>query len=73
MNKLSCIPKDYYEHLLFLEDGTSDYMANRIQELCSHPADELNLIGFKASNFIFQNKTPKRQIEKVIAFLHTIL
>lgn len=73
MYKLSCIPEDYYEYLLFLEDGTSDYMANRIQELCNRSVDELNLIGTKASNFIFQNKTPKRQIEKVIAFLHTIL
>lgn len=73
MFKLPCIPTDYHEHLLFIEEENAEHLSNKMMEICSKPTSELNAFGVKASEFIYNNKTPKKQTEKIIDFLHAIL
>lgn len=72
MFKLPCIPTDYHEHLLFIEEENAEHLSNKIMQICSKPISELNAFGVKASEFIYNNKTPKKQTEKIIDFLHAI-
>ncbi len=72
MFKLPCIPTDYHEHLLFIEEENVEHLSYKMMEICSKPTSELNAFGVKASEFIYNNKTPKKQTEKIIDFLHAI-
>lgn len=72
MARLECMPKEYDKYLLFLDDDSAAGMAQRIQEICSMPQQELNNIGAKAARFIFENKSPKIQMASVMRFFENI-
>ena len=72
MSHLKSIPKEYDEHIYYVDDESIDGFKNKIIEICSKPADELRAFGESASQFIFENKTPEPQMKKVINFINTI-
>lgn len=72
MHRLDSIPKEYQEHIFFFDNTDSNSMARRIREICEMPANERNIFGKKAKEFILSNKTPQYQCRKLASFLADI-
>lgn len=72
MSHLQSIPKEYDVHIYYVNDESIDGFKNKIIEVCSKPKAELISFGEAATHFIFENKTPMPQMEKVIKFLKSL-
>ena len=72
MYKLDCLPVDYHEYIYFVEDESVDGLKDKILEVCEKDQSILNKLGQKASKFIFENKTPAKQAQKLVKLLEEI-
>lgn len=70
--KLSSIPKDYEEHVFYVNYENTKVIANRIDELLSN-REELARFGNKAKAFVVEQKNNNIQSKKIIDFIKTIL
>lgn len=68
MCKLTCLPEEYRNHLFFFNDESVEGMAYRIQEICQKTQEELDVFGRSAADFIYREKTPQPQVEKILLF-----
>lgn len=67
--RLSGIPKDYYNHLIFLERETPEDLANLIQKVYLGETYDIENMGIKAKKFIESTKNWKYQSKLVYDFL----
>lgn len=72
MYHLSCLPKEYDEHIYYIEEDSVDGIKKKLVEVCSKQEEELQEFGKQASVFIFENKTPQKQMKKVVDFIKTL-
>lgn len=69
MYKLPCLPDDYFDHVFFIEEESSESMREKIVEVCEKSQIELNEFGEKASVFIKTKKNPIVQVKKVVELI----
>ena len=67
--KIACIPEDYYDYLYFSKGDDAESIKEIIVNVCSKSQSELDIFGKKASEFIFDQKTPKIQVKKIIEMI----
>lgn len=72
MHHLESIPSDYNSHIYYLEDEDVDTMAETIMDICSKPRAELEVFGKEAASFIYEHKTAKSQLKRVVDFMETL-
>lgn len=73
MSHLKSIPKEYDEHIYYVEDETVDGWTKKIQEICGKSNEELSIFGQNARHFIMSYKTPKPMVEILLRFLENKL
>ena len=66
MTKLPCLTNEYFEHLYFIEEETSDFVCKKLKEIFSISNDERNEFGKKAREFVAFNKNANVQAKKII-------
>lgn len=66
MYHLDCIPKEYDEHIYYINEESIDGLKNTIVEVCSKAKEELEQFGKKASEFILKKKNPEVQATKIM-------
>lgn len=72
MFKLDCLPAEYDEYLFFFRDSNAISMAETLKDICEKDPDDLELFGKRASSFIFNNKTPKKQVAKILELFQAL-
>lgn len=72
MSPLKSIPAEYSEYLYYFDDESIDGFSRRIVDICEKPVSELIDFGVRASQFIFQYKTPQPQVERIISFMRSL-
>lgn len=73
MCHLGCLPKEYEQYLLFFNDESIDGMSGRLEQVATINRDELTLLGSDARKFILENKTPKRQVGRILCLIENSL
>ena len=69
MSHLKSIPKEYDEHIFYVEDESIDGWLRKIQEVCNMDKEELKAFGNKAKTFIMTTKTPEFQVNRILDFI----
>ena len=69
MAHLSCMPKDYDNHLFYLVDESVDGLRKEICRICELSGEMLLQKGNAARSFILNQKMPKQQVSRIINFL----
>jgi len=72
MYKLPCLPDDYFEHVFFIEEESSESMREKLVEVCEKSQIELDEFGEKASAFIKTQKNPIVQVKKVVELIDEV-
>lgn len=72
MYHLNCLPKEYDKHIYYIEEDSVEGIRKKLIEICNKPICELKLFGKEATQFIYDNKTPKPQMKKVIDFINSL-
>lgn len=67
--KLEGIPVEYYNYIYLVEDNSVDGLSKRIDEVLSLPLSELENKGEEAYNFVVQQKSSYKQVNKMIQFV----
>lgn len=70
MYRLGCMPKEYDEHVYYVDDERIDTLRDRLIEICEKPQSELDKFGLEAREFILREKTPYIQCGKIIDLLN---
>ena len=70
--KLEGIPNEYYEHFYSPVDLSIEALADTIETVLNSSSKELMQKAIKAQNYIIQNKTSTKQIERVLSFIDFI-
>ena len=73
MSRLSSIPKEYDEHIYYIENETVSGIRDKIIEVCEKPEVELTTFGESAANFIRARKTPKPQTRLLLDFMKSLI
>lgn len=63
--ELPGIPEEYFKFCIVLRNESVDALKNKIIEVCELNAEERNIIGSKAREFILNNKNPIKQAGKI--------
>lgn len=69
LNRLEGIPEEYFEYCFVSKDETVMGLYETIVSVCQKDQLELNEFGNRAKNFIIENKSPKKQCEKIYNML----
>lgn len=72
MYRLGCMPKEYDEHVFYVDDERVETLRDKLIEICEKPQTELNAFGAKARNFILTEKTPFIQCGKIVDLLKSL-
>ena len=72
MYRLGCMPKEYDEHVYYVDDEHVETLRNKLVEICEKPQEELDAFGEAARNFILSKKTPFTQCGKIIELLNKL-
>jgi len=65
MHKLPGIPNEYDKYLKFFREVSYETMANDIQEICSWSKEERLEFGYRAQQFVLENKNEIEQGKKL--------
>src|SRR3546814_3104307 len=68
MYRLQGIPDEYFEFCFTPGNNDSDGLRQCLLDVLSLRDDELSQIGFKAREFIYNNKSAQYQAEKMLNF-----
>jgi len=66
MCPLECLPEEYKKYVLLFEDESVEGMTAKMNEVMTIDAEELERIGNNAREFILNNKTPEKQVKKIL-------
>lgn len=69
MYRLRCMPKEYDDHVYYVDDERIETLRDRLIEICEKPQSELDTFGEAARQFIFSKKNPFIQCGKIIELL----
>ncbi len=69
MHNLMGVPKEYFDYCFVSKNETSIGLYETIVWVCEKSQSELNEFGSKAKKFILENKSPKKQCEKIYNML----
>ena len=72
MYRLGCMPKEYDEHVFYVDDERVETLRDKLIEICEKPQTELNAFGAKARNFILTEKTPFILCGKIVDLLKSL-
>lgn len=72
MSHLKSIPKEYDEHIFYVEDESVEGWTRKIQEVCNKDKSELYAFGKKAQDFIMTTKTPAFQTKRILDFINNL-
>lgn len=64
--KLDGIPDEYDEYFSYVADDSLEALKNKIEEICSLPAEERHAIGQKSREFVLKEKSSVKQIRKLL-------
>lgn len=73
MHKLDGIPEEYYKYCFVAGQENSDSLKVAIMDILEKDPESLKQIGKNAQKFILEQKTPEKQILKVIKLIEKIL
>lgn len=65
MYKLQGIPEEYFDYCFVVRNENREGLKEMIMTVCEKDQAELNEFGKRASQFIFENKTPIAQVRKI--------
>ena len=66
MDKLSGVPDEYYDYIMNPDDKSSKALADKLRYICELSEEERTLLGMKGRSFILENKSSKKQAQKII-------
>lgn len=69
MYRLGCMPKEYDEHVYYVDDERIETLRDRLIEICEKPQSELDKFGAEAREFVLKEKSPYIQCGKIISLL----
>lgn len=72
MYRLGCMPKEYDEHVYYVDDEQVDTLKNKLIEICEKPQSELDTFGAEAREFVLKEKSPYIQCGKIISLLEKL-
>lgn len=72
MNRLSCIPKEYFDYVFVPMKEDPEGLKDTILAVCSKDQVELNEFGKRASQFILMNKNPIKQVGKIYEMINKL-
>ncbi len=72
MNRLSCIPKEYFDYVFVPMREDPEGLKDTIVAVCSKDQAELNEFGKRASQFILMNKNPITQVGKIYEMINKL-
>lgn len=68
--KLPGIPSEYYDYCFVVEKEGIEHLKKMLIHVCEKPQSELNSFGERAAQFIFKNKNPIIQVNKVVNIIN---
>lgn len=72
MYRLGCMPKEYDEHVYYVDDERIETLRDRLIEICEKPQPELDKFGAEAREFVLKEKSPYIQCGKIISLLENL-
>lgn len=72
MYRLGCMPKEYDEHVYYVDDERIETLRDRLIEICEKPQSELDKFGAEAREFVLKEKSPYIQCGKIISLLENL-
>lgn len=66
MFRLGCMPKEYNDHLFYVDGNDSEALKDKLVEVCEMGTEKQMKFGRDAKNFILENKNPRVQCGKII-------
>ena len=72
MYRLGCMPKEYDEHVYYVDDEQIEILRDRLIEICEKPQSELDKFGAEAREFVLKEKSPYIQCGKIISLLENL-
>lgn len=70
--RLPGIPSEYYDYCFSLTDLSISALTDKLDNILSMTPSELNDIGKRAKEFIYVNKSPINQIQKVMKLINKL-
>lgn len=70
--KLPGIPEEYYRYCFTLDDSSIHALAEKIDDILSMDMYVLREIGKSAREFILREKTPRKQVSKIVDLIYKI-
>lgn len=67
--KLDGIPEEYDRYIQYVPDNSVAALRDKLMEVCELPAQTRAELGQRSRAFILENKTPKKQCEKIKAMV----
>lgn len=72
MYRLPGLPIEYEDNLILLKDSSDEELVDTLSLWLNKTQEELDVIGYKAREFILNNKTSKYQTSRFINFINDI-
>ena len=72
MFRLVCMPKEYNDHLFYVDGNDSEALKDKLVEVCEMGTEKQMKFGRDAKNFILENKNPRVQCGKIIEFIKNL-
>lgn len=69
---LPCDPPEYAEYIQYVDGESDQDLRDKLVELCELPQTARDEIGRRSREFIFREKNPKKQCEKVIEMIEKL-
>ncbi len=67
--KLDGIPAEYDPYMQYVPDNSLQALQDKLLELCALSPEQRLALGQSSRDFILQNKTPKKQCEKIVGMI----
>jgi glycosyltransferase involved in cell wall biosynthesis len=71
MTKLPGVPKEYFDFVLTIDNETPEGISNTLKNIDKN-YDHLVDLGLKAREFVYNNKNPIKQANKIIEFISNL-
>lgn len=72
MFRLGCMPKEYDDHLFYVDGNDSEALKDKLLEVCEMGTEEQMKFGRDAKNFILEKKNPRVQCGRIIDFINNL-
>lgn len=66
---LNCFTEEYLDKMFFVENNKSEILAKAIEKILKKDQKELDELAYRAREFVFKEKSWKKQTQKIYLFL----